>query len=104
VPTAGAGTPGRAGHFFLAIDPARFREEMTFQAGLDDLMDSLRATAPKRASQPVLVAGDPEYAAAAEFGASGIPVSRMVIEDIRGICSASNVPFLLDVEDRPAQA
>src|SRR5262249_11507171 len=54
------------GHFFLVIDPARFREPGQFGADLDVLLDSLRASAPIDRRRPVLVAGDPEDAALAE--------------------------------------
>lgn len=87
------------GHFFVAMDPAGFAEESGFETALDTFIDSLRETKPKRKEQPVMVAGDPENAAAREYRGSGIPLPRMVVEDIRAICRASDVPFLLDGED-----
>jgi LDH2 family malate/lactate/ureidoglycolate dehydrogenase len=51
---------------------------------------------PIAAPRPVLVAGDPERAVAAERRRSGIPLSRSVVEDIRGIARASRVQFVLD--------
>lgn len=84
------------GHFLLAIDPGRFREEGSFESDLDVLIDSLRATLPESPAQPVLVAGDPETLAREERSRSGIPLSRSVVEDIRAIARASGVPFLLE--------
>src|SRR5215208_697138 len=84
------------GHFFLAIDPRRFRGDDDFGADLDTMLDSLRATDPVDPSEPVLVAGDPEYAAEAERGKSGIPLTRKVVEDIRAIAASADVPFVLD--------
>jgi LDH2 family malate/lactate/ureidoglycolate dehydrogenase len=90
--------PGSAtiGHFFLAIDPGRFRDAGEFQAELDGLIDSLHACPRVHESQPVLVAGDPERQAFEERQRDGIPISRGVVEDIRGIAAACGAPFLLD--------
>jgi len=89
-------THPRVGHFFLAVDPRRFRDPGEFEADLDRLIDSLRASKPLDAERPVLVAGDPERAALAERSRSGIPLSRSVVEDIRWVARATGAPFLLD--------
>jgi LDH2 family malate/lactate/ureidoglycolate dehydrogenase len=86
----------RVGHFFLALDPKRFRDDGQFETDLDGMMDSLRQSKPVDRKQPVLVAGDPEYAAQGERRRTGIPLSRSVIEDIRSVCRASGVPFILE--------
>jgi LDH2 family malate/lactate/ureidoglycolate dehydrogenase len=84
------------GHFFLAIDPQRFRGDDDFGKDLDTMLDSLRATDPIDPGEPVLVAGDPEYAAEAERQRLGIPLTRRVVEDLRAVASAADVPFVLD--------
>jgi LDH2 family malate/lactate/ureidoglycolate dehydrogenase len=84
------------GHFFLAVDPRRFRDEGAFETDLDALIDSLHACERLDARTPVRVAGDPEYAACAERRAAGIPLTRSVVEDLRRICHGSGAPFLLD--------
>jgi LDH2 family malate/lactate/ureidoglycolate dehydrogenase len=86
----------RVGHFFLVIDPDRFGAAGVFEAALGGLVEELRRTKPVDPEEPVLVAGDPEQAARAERTRNGIPLSRSLVEDIRSICRASNVPFLLD--------
>jgi len=93
-----ADTGASVGHFFLAIDPRRFREPGEFEADLDGLIDSLHACTPLNPSQPVLVAGDPEHAAFTARRRAGIPLSRSVIEDIRAVACASGVPFILDAK------
>jgi LDH2 family malate/lactate/ureidoglycolate dehydrogenase len=85
--------PPRAGHFFLALDPARFGDPAAFREDLDALLDSFRASRPAEVQQPVQVAGDPEYAVAEERGRHGIPLSRAVLEDLRLLCAESGVPF-----------
>lgn len=84
------------GHFFLALDPRRFRDEGAFEADLDRLMGQLRGTRPADPTQPVLVPGDPEYAAHAQRSQSGIPLTRSVLEELRAVCLVSGVPYTLE--------
>jgi LDH2 family malate/lactate/ureidoglycolate dehydrogenase len=88
----------RVGHFFLALDPHAFREpgRGAFAGELTALLESLRGTRPLDPLRPVLVAGDPERAVAAERRRSGIPLARAVVEDIRAVARASRAPFVLD--------
>jgi LDH2 family malate/lactate/ureidoglycolate dehydrogenase len=96
LPGAGGWDPlGPVGHFFLALDPGRFREHGRFDEDLDVMLDSLRASAPAEAGRQVLVPGDPEREAVAERERAGIPLSRSVVEDLRAIAHASGVPFEL---------
>lgn len=88
--------PNRVGHFFLCIDPKQFGEPGAFEADLDNFMDGLRASDPVDPEQPVMVAGDPEYAALERTARQGVHVSRAVLEDLRLICAQSNVPFTLN--------
>jgi len=89
------GGPGGTGvgHLLLALDPARFGDG--FEDGVDELVDSLRATEPLDPGQAVLVPGDPERAAAAERRRDGIPLARAVVEDMRAIAQALEVGFEL---------
>ena len=100
-PGRGAARPG---HFFLALDPRRFRSEGELEADLDALVDSLHASKPIDPGRPVLVPGDPEEAAYAERSRSGIPLSRSVVEDLRVVARAAGVPFLLDAGARRSRA
>lgn len=103
--TAQGDGPARAGHFFMAMDPNKFREAGSFEADLDDMMNAFRASTPINPKQPVMVAGDPEYAAADARRKEGIPLSRCVVEDMRLICSDANIPFMLvgqPKENKPA--
>ncbi len=87
--------PDNLGHFFLAIDPKAFRPEGAFEDDLDAAIDELHAAPPVDASQPVLVAGDPEAAARERRMREGIPLPSSLLEKIREICQRSGVPFLL---------
>jgi LDH2 family malate/lactate/ureidoglycolate dehydrogenase len=87
----------RVGHLCMALDPQRFRDAGAFETDMDVLIDDLRATPPIDAAEPVLVAGDPEYAAAERVLHEGsVRMSRMLFEDLREICSSCGVPFRLD--------
>lgn len=96
-PATGERSPEKdgVGHFFLAIDPDKLRPEREFQQDLDRLMDMLRATPPADPAQPVLVAGDPEYAAWEERSRKGIPMTETLYEEVRTVAAESRAPFLL---------
>ncbi|MGR3323441.1 MAG: Ldh family oxidoreductase [Pseudooceanicola sp.] len=83
------------GHFFLAIDPARFRPAADFRAEVAAFCDALRATPPADPDRPVMVAGDPERAHAAERTAKGIPVAAGLKAQLREIAEASGAAWLL---------
>ena len=84
------------GHFFLALDPALFRGSAdAFTGDMDWLIDYLRATPAVAVSQPVKVAGDPEYAAYAERLATGIPMTDTLVQEVRQVAEGCGAPFLL---------
>lgn len=85
------------GHFFLVIDPLAFRKEPgAFEASMDRLVAYLRATPAADPDQPVLVAGDPEFAAYRERTAHGIPVTETLIGEIRDVCESCHARFILE--------
>jgi LDH2 family malate/lactate/ureidoglycolate dehydrogenase len=90
----------RVGHCFLVLDPQQFREAGAFEQDMDGMMDALRNTASISPEEPVLVAGDPEYTAKAKAEREGVALSRAILEDMRLICTTSNVPFLLDRQSK----
>ncbi|MCX5819784.1 MAG: Ldh family oxidoreductase [Deltaproteobacteria bacterium] len=84
------------GHFFLAIDPVAFRREPgAFETSLDRLVGYLRATPAIDPDQPVLVAGDPEFAAYKERTEQGIPVTESLIGEISDVCESCHAKFVL---------
>jgi ureidoglycolate dehydrogenase (NAD+) len=66
-------TPREMGHFFLAVDPARFAGLDVFVASMARYLDALRAV-PGRPRQHPLAPGDREWQVEAERLRSGIPV------------------------------
>jgi LDH2 family malate/lactate/ureidoglycolate dehydrogenase len=86
----------RVGHFVLVLDPDRFTADGAFESAMGGLVEQLRASTPLDPAEPVLVAGDPEHDAREERTRTGIPLSRFLVEELREVCRASDVPFLLD--------
>ncbi|MGH7154288.1 MAG: Ldh family oxidoreductase [Acetobacteraceae bacterium] len=84
------------GHFFLALDPAMFRDPRDFQADVARFCGDLRATTPMDPAQPVMIAGDPQRNFAAERMRNGIPVLPGLLSQVRQIAQASAAPWLLD--------
>ena len=88
--------PDNLGHFCLALDPKAFRPDGSFQDDMDDIIDLMHGAPAVDPALPVLVAGDPEYAARERRLKEGIPVPPVLIEKIHGICQRSGASFLLD--------
>src|SRR4029450_11739049 len=49
------------GHFFGAIDVARFRDVSAFKADMDDLLQSLKNSQKAEGQDRIYVAGEPEW-------------------------------------------
>jgi LDH2 family malate/lactate/ureidoglycolate dehydrogenase len=84
------------GHFFMAIDPGLFRTSDEFRSDVARFCHDLRTTKPVDPSQPVMVAGDPQWNNAAKRMAEGIPVGPGLLNQVRQIAQASAAPWLLD--------
>jgi LDH2 family malate/lactate/ureidoglycolate dehydrogenase len=87
--------PDNIGHFFLALDPAAFRPDGTFEADLDEVIDVLHQTPALDPDKPVLVPGDPEAQTREERLRDGIPIPDKLAEQIEGVCERCGAPFLL---------
>ena len=83
------------GHFFMAIDPGMFRDPEDFKADVTTFCEAMRATKPMDPEKPVMVAGDPERAKAADRSRDGIPVAKNLLAKVRTIAQDSGVPWLL---------
>jgi LDH2 family malate/lactate/ureidoglycolate dehydrogenase len=88
--------PFDIGHFFLAVDPGRFRPDGGFPRDVQQVVEVLRATRPADPAQPVLVAGDPEAASRAERERDGIPIPPALARAVAGVAERAGVAFLLD--------
>jgi LDH2 family malate/lactate/ureidoglycolate dehydrogenase len=87
--------PDNIGHFFLAVDPAAFREPDDFLDDVDEAIDVLHATKRADPAQPVLVAGDPERATRARRLEEGIPIPASLAAKIRDLAERAGTRYVL---------
>ena len=90
-PAAGAQAVG-IGHFFGALSIAGFREPAEFGADVDAWRAAFAASEPAVPGAPVLVPGDPEWAAEAARRREGVPVKVSVLADLLEVATQSGVP------------
>ena len=83
------------GHFFVAIDPATFRDEGAFEADVARFCGDLHATPPVDPARPVMVAGDPERATAERRMRDGIPVGAGLAAQVRAIADSAGADWVL---------
>lgn len=93
--TQAASDPDNIGHFLMALNPAAFRPPEDFAADVDTVVETLRATRPIDAAQPVRIPGDPEWAERAERQRLGIPIPDALAKRIAEIAAAAGAPVLL---------
>lgn len=90
------GAPDNIGHFFLALDPRFFRAGGSFEDDVGDILDHLRATPAIDENNPVIVAGEPEFARKAERLKTGIPLNGAFLDEVRTVAADAGVDFFLD--------
>jgi len=95
-------SPDNVGHFFLAIDPAAFRNYQDFLGDVGEVARTLRGTRPTEPARPVLMPGDIENRTRAERLRVGIPLPVTLLAQLRALADSLKVHFYLD--DQPAPA
>jgi len=83
------------GHFFIVIDPNAFRAAGEFEADLQAMMGTLRATRPAVEGVPVVAPGDFEARAVKDRSANGIQIPPMLLEQLRTVVSEAGASWLL---------
>lgn len=84
----------KLGHFFMAIDIARFQNIHIFKKRLKDLVEELRHQPTSLGFDKVKVAGDPEKEAYKHRSKAGIPITRDIIQ------SLTNLAIELDIDKK----
>ncbi len=79
------------GHFFGAIDIARFRPLDEFRAAMDDLLRALKATPPAEGETRVWVAGEPETECEKRRLVEGIPLAPTLVRQVNEIARSLGV-------------
>jgi LDH2 family malate/lactate/ureidoglycolate dehydrogenase len=89
--------PTRAdiGHFFGAIDIARFRDLAAFQADMDDLLQALKDSRKAEGQDRIYVAGEPESECEQRRRRDGIPLAPGLVAQLQELSSEVAVPFTL---------
>jgi LDH2 family malate/lactate/ureidoglycolate dehydrogenase len=91
---AHAGEPlagGKVGHFFAAIDPARFGDPQRIAHDVTTLLDELRTSAPANGFARVYAPEDKERNAIAEHRAHGIPFDAPAIAGMHAVAERFGV-------------
>ncbi len=93
----GAEPPSRSdvGHFFGAIDVARFRPLDAFKADMDDLLRSLKESPRAEGQDRIYVAGEPEWECEAARRRHGIPLAPGLVAQLREVAAQDGAPFTL---------
>jgi LDH2 family malate/lactate/ureidoglycolate dehydrogenase len=91
----GGGRPARAdvGHFFGALDVARFRPVEAFKADVDDLLRSLKESPRAEGAERVWVAGEPEWECELRRRRDGIPLAPGLVRQLRDVATACGLVF-----------
>lgn len=82
---------GNVGHFFGAIDIARFRPWDEFSAAMDDMLQALKATPPAEGENRVWVAGEPETECERQRRVEGIPLAPALVNQVNEIARVLGV-------------
>lgn len=81
------------GHFFMAVDVARFIDPDAFRSRLQAMMEEVRREPRKDEAVPVLVPGDPEKMTFVQRSAEGIPLSRTAYDKFVALAREAGDPF-----------
>jgi LDH2 family malate/lactate/ureidoglycolate dehydrogenase len=85
------------GHFFGAIDIARFRDLAAFKADMDDLLRALKESPKADGQDRIYVAGEPEWESEQRRRREGIPLAPLLVSQLREVATETGAPFTLGV-------
>jgi len=81
------------GHFFVAWDIEGFRDLIAFKKSMDHWIVTMRNAIAREEGAKVLVPGDPEREAYARRIKEGIPIHPIILDQLKTISHACNVPL-----------
>jgi LDH2 family malate/lactate/ureidoglycolate dehydrogenase len=92
----------RAGHLFLALDPAAFGDEAGYRARVEQLVAEVKGVPPAPGFDEVFYPGEVEdRAEAAALAAGGIALAQDSLADLRRLADETGVPFPAEDVSRP---
>ncbi|TAK25453.1 MAG: Ldh family oxidoreductase [Chloroflexota bacterium] len=77
--------PSRLGHFFIAIDVARFVPIDDFKRRVDRMVRDIHESEPTEPGTPLYLPGEIEWRLREERARRGIPLLESVVADLRGL-------------------
>jgi LDH2 family malate/lactate/ureidoglycolate dehydrogenase len=78
--------------FYLAIDPERFMPLDEFRSRIDRLVDHVKASELASGVEEVFIAGEPEARRKADRLRDGIPISDVVLDELRALGQSLGIP------------
>ena len=81
-------------HMFTAWRIDAFVPLEEYRARFDEYIAMLHACPPRDGAERVLVPGDPEHLAEADYRANGIPLHPIIYEDLRQLSIEMEIPFI----------
>ncbi len=89
-----ANMPGKGiGHFFGAMRIDAFRTAIDFKNDMDNWIRAFKKATPVNENQPVIIPGEPEAAIEKERRAIGIPLHKVVADDLKELGLTFGVIF-----------
>ena len=88
--------PQGLGHFALALDIGAFIERSTFEARMDGLIRTIKASGDPEA---ILMPGEREHRLAHERAITGVPLPAATIDDLRDLAQTLGVPWTLEAAE-----
>lgn len=83
--------PYPIGHFFIAIDINAFTDPADFKKTTGDILRELRASRKMPGQNRIYTAGEKEYYTYLERKDKGVPFTKELLEEFRGLCSTYNL-------------
>ncbi len=83
------------GHMMIAIDPAALMPAADFARRLEELVGQVKGAEPIDPDRPVLLPGEVEFRRMDQRAASGIPVARETVAQLRELAAHIGVAFTL---------
>lgn len=81
------------GHFFMAIDPARFMPLAQFKAAVASMVAGIKASPRAAGVEEILVPGELEARCQRQRLQNGIPMAASTVESLRGLAGECGVDF-----------
>lgn len=87
--------PQNVGHFFMAIDINKFVDIDLFKKRMDQMIKEIKQVDPAKGIKEVLVPGEIEFATEKQRSQTGIPLNRVVVDELKQLGEEYGVDWTL---------